>query len=57
MKLVKKDKFRSNSRKVNEDYDMVRLVIDCHFLDYIQYIKPLLEKHIGRSPVDDIEEL
>jgi hypothetical protein len=38
VKLVKKDSFRSEGRKINESDDMYRIVIDIKMIDYYRLI-------------------
>ena len=44
--IVKKDNFRSNSTKVNDDYDMVRIVLDMNIHDYNRFKKVLFDNDI-----------
>ena len=41
---VKKDTFRSEGKRVCDDDDMVRVVLDMTRREYVVYLKPLLEK-------------
>lgn len=44
--IIKIDNFRSNSTKVNDDYDMIRIVLDMDIMDYNRFKKVLLNNEI-----------